>query len=292
MTRSRNVWAARRQPERTFSLHGDRVRRLDRQREAAGRYAFASDIALADAIALQPPELVDDEPQHFAGRRRACVRLGFEVAALLEHVEVRLRAVCQPTGRAQHLMQAVAALAAEDPDGEVHRHVIRMVARDADVADADFRLHRVRLVHDDDPARRLRRLRERRRPDVLALPVGEHAPDARERLPRLDVADDGEDRVVGPEILLVEAEHVVAGDRRERLWRAALRQSVRMETVDEPVEDRVGQERRILKLTWSDDNSCCFWRAISSCANAGCRATSDSICRARSKLSFMTIMLT
>ena len=96
----------------------------------------------------------------FAGRVRARVGLGLEVAALLERVHVGLRAVGQPALGPQHLVQAVAALAAEDPDGQVERHVVGMVARDAELPDADLRLHRVRLVDDDHAPRRIRRLDE------------------------------------------------------------------------------------------------------------------------------------
>ena len=60
-----------------------------------------------------------------------------------------LRAVGQAALGAQHLVQPVAALAAENPDGQVERHVVRVVARDAELPDAHFGLHRVRLVDDD-----------------------------------------------------------------------------------------------------------------------------------------------
>ena len=41
-------------------LHGDRVRRFDRQRKAAGHVRLGvGQLALADRLALQPPELVE-----------------------------------------------------------------------------------------------------------------------------------------------------------------------------------------------------------------------------------------
>src|SRR5207245_4898035 len=107
---------------------------------AAGEVRLGvGELALSDAISLEAPELVDDQPQHFTGRLRARVRLRLDVAAPLERVEARLRAVGQPTLGALHLMQAIAAFAAEDPDGQVQRHVVRALARAADVADAQLR---------------------------------------------------------------------------------------------------------------------------------------------------------
>jgi len=96
---------------------------------------------LADPLALQPPELVDNQPQHFAGRVRPRVGLGLEVAAVLQRVHVGLRAIGEPALGAQHLVQPVAPLAPEDADGEVDRHVIRMRPRDSEVSDPHFGLH-------------------------------------------------------------------------------------------------------------------------------------------------------
>ena len=50
-------------------LRGDGVGRLDRQREVPGQIGLrAFELAVVDALALQPPELVDRQPQHFGGR--------------------------------------------------------------------------------------------------------------------------------------------------------------------------------------------------------------------------------
>ena len=78
----------------------------------------------------------------------------------LRVVHVGLRAVGQPALGPQHLMQAIAALAAEDADGQIERHVVGVVARDADGPDADLGLHGIGLVDDDHAARRRRRLDE------------------------------------------------------------------------------------------------------------------------------------
>ena len=89
---------------------------------------------------------------------------------------------------------------------------------------------------------RLRRLRAGRLRGQLA----ERALGPRERLLGRHVADDREDRVVGAEPLLVERDQVVAGDRGQRFRRARLRPAVRMEAVDQPVEDDVRQELRVV----------------------------------------------
>ena len=89
-------------------------------------------------------------------------RVGFrrDLAALLARDHVGLRAVGQPTLGPQHLMQAIAALAAKDADREIERHEVGVVPRNADVPDADFGLHRIGLVDDDHAPRRARRLDE------------------------------------------------------------------------------------------------------------------------------------
>src|SRR3989304_3851158 len=71
----------------------------------------------------------------------------------------------------QHLMQTVAPFAAEDANGQIERHVIGMVARNADVPHADFRLHRIGFVDDDHAARRIRRLDEPLARHFARLPV-------------------------------------------------------------------------------------------------------------------------
>ena len=62
----------------------------------------------------------------------------------------------------------------------------------------------------------------------------------RERLVGGRVADDGQDHVVGHEVAAVERLQVVARDAGQRLRRAAARQAVGMEAVDQPVEQRRG----------------------------------------------------
>ena len=61
------------------------------------------------------------------------------------------------------------------------------------------------------------------------------------------VADDGEDRVVGHEILLVERDDVVPRDAVDASRRAGLRHAVGMEAVDEPIEHGVGDVLGILE---------------------------------------------
>ncbi len=137
-------------------------------------------------------------------------------------------------------MQPVAALAAENPDGQIHGHVVRMRARDAEMADAHFGLHRVGFVDDNHAAGRIGRIDERLLRQIPLLPVAEHFLRRRERLVGRDVADDGENRVVGQETARVEGRQIVARDRRERLGRAVVRHAVRMEAVHQPVEHGVG----------------------------------------------------
>ncbi len=73
---------------RVQHLQRDRARRLDRQRKAAGQvFLRVRELALADTLALQPPELVDDQPQRLAGRLRSRVGLRDDVAGVLERVE-------------------------------------------------------------------------------------------------------------------------------------------------------------------------------------------------------------
>ena len=120
---------------RAQHLHGDRARRLDGQREAAGQVRLGvAQLALADALALQPPHLVDDQPQRFAGRLRPRVGVGDDRPGVLERVQVRRRAVGQAAIGSQHAVQPVAALAAEDLDGEIEREIVGMLARQRRVA--------------------------------------------------------------------------------------------------------------------------------------------------------------
>jgi len=96
-------------------LHRNRVGRLDGQREAAREIRLRiGELASAHPLALQAPEFVDDEPQHFPCRLGSRVGLRSEVAALLQRAHVGLRAVGQPTFCAQHLVKPIAAFAAQD----------------------------------------------------------------------------------------------------------------------------------------------------------------------------------
>ena len=60
-----------------------------------------------------------------------------------------------------------------------------------------------------------------------------------------DVADDGENRVVGAEPGLVVREEIVAGDARDRLGSARIGPAVRMEAVDQAIEHHPGYVVRI-----------------------------------------------
>ena len=144
-------------------------------------------------------------------------------------------------------MQAVAALAAENANREVDRHVVRVLARNADVADAHLRLHRVRLVDDDHAPRRFGRIDEGLRRQIAPLPVAEDLLRGRERFLGRDVADEREDCVVRQEVPRVEREEIVARDRGDCRRRAVLRHAVRMETVDETIEDGVGHVAGIVR---------------------------------------------
>ena len=202
---------------------------------------------LTDAVALDPPELVSNQPQDLAGRFRSRVRLGFDVAAPLQRIEARLRAVGQTAFGPKHLVQPVAALAPGDADGEIDRHVVRMRSRDSEMADPDLRLHRVRLVDHDHPPRRVRRLNERFGRQIFLVPIAEHFFRGRERFLGGHVADDRQDGVVRREVAAVKGEQVVARQRSERLRRAVGRHAVRMESVHQPIEDRVGDVLGILE---------------------------------------------
>ena len=175
------------------------------------RYSCASvELARLHALPLQPDDLVDHEPQRLAGRLRARVGLGDDVAGVLEGIEVRRGAVGQAALGAQHAVQPVAAFAAEDLHRDVERQVVAVPARQADVADADLGLHGAGPVDDDDAAGRRRRLVRLRLRQLDARPAAERPLRARERLLGRHVADDRQDRVVRAEPPLVEREQVVA----------------------------------------------------------------------------------
>jgi hypothetical protein len=102
--------------------------------------------------------------------------------------------------------------------------------------DANLRLHRVRLIDDDEASRRLRRIDRLPHRHVRARPFPEHTLGGGKRVLARHVADDREDHVVRHEILSVKRSQIVLGDASQRLGRAAARQPVGMEAVDEPVE--------------------------------------------------------
>ena len=121
-----------------------------------------------------------------------------------------------------------------------------MGARQGQVPHAHHRLHGVRLVHHDQPARGRRRLDEARHRQVAPLPVAEDAADAGQRLVRGHVADDGQDRVVGDVVRAVERRQVGAADALQRGGRAVHRPAVRVPAVDELAEDDAGHVARIV----------------------------------------------
>jgi hypothetical protein len=200
-----------------------------------------------NALTLQPPELVDDQPQHFTGGLGARVRFGFEIPGVLQRVHVCLGAVGQPPLCPQDLMQAVAALAAQDADGQVHGHVIRMFPRNPDVTDPYFGLHGIGLVDDDDPPRRIGRRDEQLRRQIPFFPVTKNLLRRIERFVGGDVADDCQDRAVGDEMTVVKRDEIVAGDAGDGLRRAGLGQAVGMKAIHESIEHRIGDVLRIIK---------------------------------------------
>ncbi len=227
---------------RVQHLERDLAGCLDGQRKRAGQILLRPlELALVDAIANQPPELVHHQPQRLAGCLRTRVRLGNDVAGLLQAVHVGRRAVREAALGAKHAMQPVGPFPAEHFDGEVQRHVVAVLARDADVADADLGLHGPRPIDDDETPCWRRRLGRLRRFGSSASPRAKRTLGAREGFVRRDVADDREDRVVGAEPFLVERQQILAADRGNRARRAGLRLAVRMEPVHEPIEDHVGQ---------------------------------------------------
>ncbi len=234
--------------EHVQNLARDRIRCFDRQRKTAGEVILRfRQLTLTDPLALQAPELVDDQPEHFARRFRTRVRLGFEIARLLERVELRLRAVGEAALGPKHLVEPVAAFAAEDADREVHSHVIRVLPRNPQMPDPHFGLDRVGFVDHDHATARLGRFHERLRLHVALRPVAEYLLRGRERLFGGHVADDCEDGVVRHEIFLLKRREVIVGNRAERVGRTALRQAVRMEPVHHPIEYRVRDVLGILK---------------------------------------------
>ena len=166
-------------------LRRDRVGRFDGQREVPDQVGLrAAELAVVDALALQLAELVDDQAQRFGGALGARVGLGDDAAGGLVGVEIRRRAVGETALRAQHLLQPVGALAAEDLHRLIHRQIVVVLARDAELPDANLRLHRVGLVDDDDALGRRRRIDRLERRHLARLPVAERLLDARPSLRR------------------------------------------------------------------------------------------------------------
>ena len=121
-----------------------------------------------------------------------------------------------------------------------------MLARDGELPDADARLHRIGLVDDHDPARGGRWLDGIGRGQCPPRPRAERLLRRRERFVARDVANDGEKHVVRNEVLTVERLQIGARQRGERLLRAAPRQPVRVEPVDEPIEHDIRDVTRVV----------------------------------------------
>ena len=124
-------------------------------------------------------------------------------------------------------------------------------------------------------------------------PLAERALGAGERLFGGDVADDGEDGVVGAEPLLVERQQIVARDaRRSTLGVPESRPAVRMEPVDQPIEHDVGEELRILVADLACPTASAAAAARSPRARTpGCCATSETMSSPKFRLSFITTAL-
>src|SRR5262245_11711234 len=120
-------------------------------------------------------------------------------------------------------MQPVRALATEDLHREIPGEIVRVLAWNRQLANADLRLHRIRLVHDDQPACRLWWIDGLPRRNLAARPLAEHTPGLPERILTSDVADDRQDHVVGHEVLTMELPQIVLRDVHQRLWRSAPR---------------------------------------------------------------------
>ena len=144
-------------------------------------------------------------------------------------------------------MQAIGTLAPENPDGQVERHVVRMIASYPDMSGAHFGLHGVRPVDDDHAARGVGRRGERVGRHRAALPVPERALDALEGLVHREVADNRHDRIVRHEVALVKRDDIVPRDGGDRFRRSRLRHAIGMQAVDQPVEHGVRDELRIFE---------------------------------------------
>ena len=122
-----------------------------------------------------------------------------------------------------------------------------MRPRQGGVTGVNDGLHGSRLVdHDEAPRRRRDVVGGRRRRERTAPPVAEGALDPGERFLRGDVPHNGQHGVVGQIVRAVECHQVAAGYGADGPRRAALGHAVGMEAVDQPVEDDVGDVRRIV----------------------------------------------
>ena len=99
----------------------------------------AFEFSVADPLALQTAELVDDEAEGLRGIRRLRISLGDHRARILVGIEVRRCAIGQLLLRSQDLLQTVRAFAAKNLDRLVDGFVVVVLAGNRDVADADLR---------------------------------------------------------------------------------------------------------------------------------------------------------
>ena len=145
-------------------------------------------------------------------------------------------------------MEAVGAFPAQDLQGQVERQVVLVRPGQAQMADPDFRLHRVCLVdHDQAPGRRRRRGMVGGRQGAR-LPVAKGLLGGGQGLGDADIADDAQQGVVGNEPGRVELAQVLGCDGRQRLGRAGVGQPVGVEPVHEPVEDQAGDRVGVLEI--------------------------------------------
>ena len=121
-----------------------------------------------------------------------------------------------------------------------------MLSRDRDLTDADLRLHGVRLVHDDYPPGRRRRVDHLDGLDGGARPGAEYPFGGGESFFTADVPNDREDHVVGHEIPLVIRLKIGARDGGQGLRGTAVRESVGMKAVHQPIEQGAGDVVGIL----------------------------------------------
>ena len=146
---------------------------------------------------------------------------------------------------AQHLLQAVGPLAPENFHCLIERLEIVVLAGHAEVADADFGLHRIGPVDDDHALGGFGRRNRFEFWQIPGRPVAEILLDAGHRIRRRDVADDRHQRIVGNEVTLVELHEVRTRERLQRLRRARAREAVGVEAEDEPIDHEPGHRFRI-----------------------------------------------